>query len=188
MDEVRRNWPFLRDRRIDAYSPIVKTVAWIKVDRRIECWRMPAEWEPHEATWLAWPHERSDWPGKFAPIPWVYGDIVRRLARVERSASWWKTPQQEKRPGGFLPKCGVEMQRGGVLPLSHESKLDARLLSDLCSQSERAKWPSPNWLFNGWAKYDNWRADNDIPRRGGEAPEGAANLSRASCWKAAAST
>jgi agmatine deiminase len=43
-------------------------------------WRMPAEWEPHEATWLAWPHERTDWPGKFAPIPWVYGDIVRRLA------------------------------------------------------------------------------------------------------------
>src|ERR1700758_4616318 len=49
----------------------------------ISC-RMPAEWEPHEATWLAWPHERTDWPGKFAPIPWVYADIVRHLARVER--------------------------------------------------------------------------------------------------------
>ncbi len=47
-------------------------------------YRMPAEWEPHEATWLAWPHERTDWPGKFAPIPWVYADIVRHLARVER--------------------------------------------------------------------------------------------------------
>ena len=46
--------------------------------------RMPAEWEPHEATWLAWPHEKSDWPGKFAPIPWLYGEIVRHLARVER--------------------------------------------------------------------------------------------------------
>jgi len=33
--------------------------------------RMPAEWEPHEATWLGWPHELTDWPGKFAPIPWV---------------------------------------------------------------------------------------------------------------------
>src|ERR1700674_2336772 len=46
--------------------------------------RMPAEWEPHEATWIAWPHEASDWPGKFAPIPWLYGEIVRLLARVER--------------------------------------------------------------------------------------------------------
>src|ERR1700686_2852363 len=47
-------------------------------------YRMPAEWEPHAATWLAWPHEKTDWPGKFAPIPWVYADIVRHLSRVER--------------------------------------------------------------------------------------------------------
>src|SRR5215467_8326310 len=46
--------------------------------------RMPAEWEPHSATWLSWPHELTDWPGKFAPIPWVYAEIVRHLARVER--------------------------------------------------------------------------------------------------------
>src|SRR5229473_4972477 len=46
--------------------------------------RMPAEWEPHEATWLAWPHYRGDWPGKFDPIPWVYTEIIRNLARHER--------------------------------------------------------------------------------------------------------
>src|SRR3954451_21969336 len=46
--------------------------------------RMPAEWESHEATWLAWPHNRSDWPGRFAPIPWAYAEVVRKLARVER--------------------------------------------------------------------------------------------------------
>ena len=47
-------------------------------------YRMPAEWAPHEATWLAWPHNRSDWPGKFEPIPYVYAEIVRNLARGER--------------------------------------------------------------------------------------------------------
>src|SRR6202049_2968696 len=46
--------------------------------------RMPAEWEPHDATWLAWPHYRDDWPGKFEPIPWVYAEIIRQLARHER--------------------------------------------------------------------------------------------------------
>jgi agmatine deiminase len=46
--------------------------------------RMPAEWEPHKATWLAWPHYRGDWPGKFEPIPWVYTEIIRNLARHER--------------------------------------------------------------------------------------------------------
>jgi agmatine deiminase len=45
---------------------------------------MPAEWQPHAATWLAWPHYRGDWPGKFEPIPWVYAEIIRNLARHER--------------------------------------------------------------------------------------------------------
>src|SRR5271163_3520998 len=45
---------------------------------------MPAEWEPHAATWLAWPHNHHDWPGKFEPIPWVYAEIIRNLARHER--------------------------------------------------------------------------------------------------------
>jgi agmatine deiminase len=47
-------------------------------------YRMPAEWEPHAATWLAWPHYHEDWPGKFEPIPWVYTEIIRNLARHER--------------------------------------------------------------------------------------------------------
>src|SRR5260370_26393716 len=47
-------------------------------------YRMTAEWEPHAATWMAWPHYRGDWPGKFEPVPWVYAEIVRNLARHER--------------------------------------------------------------------------------------------------------
>ena len=46
-------------------------------------YRMPAEWEPHAATWLAWPHQRSDWPRKFSPIRWVYTEIIRALTRHE---------------------------------------------------------------------------------------------------------
>jgi agmatine deiminase len=45
---------------------------------------MPAEWEPHAGTWMAWPHYRGDWPGKFEPVPWVYAEIIRNLARHER--------------------------------------------------------------------------------------------------------
>src|SRR5580692_6111805 len=47
-------------------------------------YRMPAEWDPHDATWLAWPHNHADWPGKFDPIPWVYTEIIRNLSRHER--------------------------------------------------------------------------------------------------------
>ena len=46
--------------------------------------RWPAEWEPHRATWLAWPHHQPDWPGKFEPIPWVFAEIARVLAQTEQ--------------------------------------------------------------------------------------------------------
>src|SRR5579859_3601534 len=54
------------------------------VRRARQIFRMPAEWEPHAATWLAWPHYKLDWPGKFEPIPWVYAEIIRYLSRHER--------------------------------------------------------------------------------------------------------
>src|SRR4051812_42176439 len=59
--------------------------------------RMPAEWEPHEATWLAWPHNHSDWPGRFAPIPWVYAEIIRNLARGEAVHILVQDATEEKR-------------------------------------------------------------------------------------------
>ncbi len=66
MEEVRRNWPFLRDRRIDAYGshhePVSRVIpepgeTTAETPRQLG-FRMPAEWEPHEATWIAWPHNR----------------------------------------------------------------------------------------------------------------------------------
>src|SRR5262249_13048158 len=67
--------------------------------------RMPAEWEPHEATWISWPHEKSDWPGKFAPIPWLYGEIVRHLARVERVRILVEDDDAEQSIRKILKKC-----------------------------------------------------------------------------------
>ena len=58
---------------------------------------MPAEWAPHESTWLAWPHFRGDWPGKFEPIPWVYAEIIRHLTRHERVDLIVNNAESEKR-------------------------------------------------------------------------------------------
>jgi agmatine deiminase len=72
-------------------------------------YHMPAEWALHEATWLAWPHERTDWPGKFAPIPWVYADIVRHLARVERVRILAQDRDEERAARRILQKIGAEL-------------------------------------------------------------------------------
>jgi len=66
--------------------------------------RMPAEWEPHDATWLAWPHFRDDWPGKFEPIPWVYAEITRHLARRERVELIVNDAASEKRARKVLDR------------------------------------------------------------------------------------
>src|SRR5436309_13730693 len=69
----------------------------------------PAEWEPHAATWLAWPHYRGDWPGKFHPIPWVYAEIVRHLARHERVEIIVKDKASEQAVRKLLQTANAEL-------------------------------------------------------------------------------
>src|ERR1700719_1286631 len=69
-------------------------------------YRMPAEWEPHQATWLGWPHEVTDWPGKFATIPWAFAEIVRLLSEVERVFLLVENRAAEVRVRAILKKAG----------------------------------------------------------------------------------
>src|ERR1700749_1408850 len=71
--------------------------------------RMPAEWEMHEATWLGWPHELTDWPGKFAPIPWAFAEIVRHLSQVELVYLLVEDAAAEKRVRPILQKSGARL-------------------------------------------------------------------------------
>ena len=123
---------------------------------------MPAEWEPHEATWLAWPHERTDWPGKFAPIPWVYGDIVQRLARVEKVRILIEDAQTEKSARRVLAKCGANMN--AIEFFRHRTNRSwTRDYCPIFVRNAPGEVAMTNWIFNGWAKYDNWRDDNRVP-------------------------
>ncbi len=122
---------------------------------------MPAEWEPHEATWLAWPHEESDWPGKFDAIPWVYGEIVRRLARVERVRILAGTAELRESATAVLRQCGVEMNAVEFFDIP----TDRSWTRDFCPifVKSAGQVTVTDWNFNGWAKYDNWRRDNAVP-------------------------
>lgn len=123
--------------------------------------RMPAEWEPHEATWLAWPHERSDWPGKFAPIPWVYGEIVRHLSRVERVRILVQDAEAEGRATRVLKKSGAHMEAVEFFKI----RTDRSWTRDYCPMFVRngaGEVGILNWRFNGWAKYDNYTHDDSV--------------------------
>ena len=122
---------------------------------------MPAEWEPHEATWLAWPHEKTDWPGKFAPIPWLYGEIVRHLARVERVRILVEDRDAEERARKVLKKCHAEL--AAVEFLHHPT--NRSWTRDYCPLfvKNKSEVAISHWRFNGWAKYDDYSEDGRTP-------------------------
>src|ERR1019366_1738092 len=129
---------------------------------RRQGFRMPAEWEPHEATWLAWPHEKSDWPGKFAPIPWIYGEIVRLLTRVERVRILVDGPEGEQAVRRVLKKTHVDM---AAVDFYHHAT-DRSWTRDFCPifvKSKSGEVALTDWEFNGWAKYSNFARDNAVP-------------------------
>ena len=72
-------------------------------------YRMPAEWDRHEATWLAWPHNPEDWPGKFQTIPWIYAEIVRLLSAHEQVHLLVNNQKSEDRVRGILRRAGANL-------------------------------------------------------------------------------
>jgi agmatine deiminase len=124
--------------------------------------RMPAEWEAHEATWLAWPHETSDWPGKFAPIPWVYGEIVRYLSNVERVRVLVPSGAAQAQAERVFRKAGANLAAVEFF----RCPTDRSWTRDFCPIFVRdavGRIVITDWRFNGWAKYANWKRDNAVP-------------------------
>jgi len=124
--------------------------------------RWPAEWEPHAATWLAWPRERSDWPGKFTPIPWVYADVVRRLSSVEQVRILIADQDAEQKARRVLRKSGANLD---AIEFFHfpTNRSWTRDFCPLFVRNQHGAVALTNWLFNGWAKYHDWQRDNAVP-------------------------
>ena len=125
--------------------------------------RMPAEWETHAATWIAWPHHEPDWPGKLAPIPWVYAEIVRALSESERVEILCHNESVAENARVLLAAHGVS---GGKYRL-HMAENDRVWLRDSAPTAvirSDNKVELIDWGFNGWAKYDNYSKDANIGR------------------------
>lgn len=129
--------------------------------------RMPAEWEPHQATWLAWPHNPEDWPGKFQPIPWLYAEIVRLLAAHERVHLLVNDAASERRAQGMLRRAGANLDQVDF----HRWPTDRVWLRDsgpIFVRNAEGRVALTNWQFSAWAKYANWKLDDQIPARAAE--------------------
>ncbi|HLV87722.1 MAG TPA: agmatine deiminase family protein [Candidatus Sulfotelmatobacter sp.] len=141
-------------------------------------YRMPAEWEPHAATWLAWPHFQGDWPGKFEPIPWVYAEIIRALTRHERVELIVNDAASARRARRILeraeawsenvrfhhwPTNRVWLRDSGCIYLtSANGKSAAGTGHGEDSRERLSPQRALKFRFNAWAKYSNWRLDDKI--------------------------
>jgi agmatine deiminase len=128
---------------------------------------MPAEWEPHHATWIAWPHNREDWPGKFTPIPWVYAEIVRHLHEGERVCILVQDGRLRSRAQNVLRRVGVDLDQIDFFPFPTD-RVWSRDFGPIFVKRQRegrSELAITNWKFNGWAKYSNWKRDNAIPAK-----------------------
>jgi agmatine deiminase len=125
---------------------------------------MPAEWEPHEATWIAWPHQRGDWPGKFAPIPWVYAEIVRQLHASEEVRILINGPNGEKSARAVLEKMKLDWKRISFWHIPTD-RVWTRDSGPCFVKSSAGEIAAVGWRFNGWAKYANHKRDGRVPER-----------------------
>jgi agmatine deiminase len=122
---------------------------------------MPAEWEPHRATWIAWPHHEPDWPGKFGPIPWVYAEIARVLALNEPVEILCQSEEVRESARSTLEAHGVKQDRVRlhVVPTDRVWLRDSAAISVFNASQQVVLL---DWKFNAWAKYDNWAQDDRV--------------------------
>ena len=139
-------------------------------------YRMPAEWETHAATWLAWPHYHGDWPGKFEPIPWVYAEIIRNLAKHERVELIVNNAAAARQARKVLERAealsdNIRLHRW---PTNRVWLRDSGCIFLKCGADTPVRQTHPSninfgdtsvslkFRFNAWAKYSNWRYDEKI--------------------------
>ncbi len=122
---------------------------------------MPAEWELHEATWLGWPHHASDWPGKLPVIPWVYGEMVRKIAEGENINVLVRHQRDKLQAQNVFKKAGVDSRR--IRFVFHPTNRGWTRDTGPIFLKNRNKTAIVHCHFNGWAKYPNWKKDVHVP-------------------------
>ncbi len=126
---------------------------------------MPAEWEKHEATWLAWPHNPTDWPDKLDTIRWVYGEMVRRIAPGETIRMLVNSKKDGALARRYLDRAGADVERVEFIvhPTNRGWTRDTGPLFVRRRSGRKTETAIVHFHFNAWAKYADWKKDRRVP-------------------------
>ncbi|MCO6431623.1 MAG: agmatine deiminase family protein [Deltaproteobacteria bacterium] len=124
---------------------------------------MPAEWEPHRATWICWPHQESDWLEKFPAIRWVYAEIVRVLSKSEQVCIICHDASIRELAASTLSLCGIREETCRFyIQANDRSWLRDSGPTAVRTADGNLAWIK--WTFNAWAKYENFEFDRNVPQ------------------------
>jgi agmatine deiminase len=124
---------------------------------------MPAEWEPHAATWIAWPRFRGNWPGKFAAIGWAFAEMVRRICEGELVRIIVNDKSHEKLARSVLQRAGVPAKPVQFFRIPTDRGWTRDMGPMFVRRAEpRGKLVVADFRFNGWANYRNWQKDDRV--------------------------
>jgi agmatine deiminase len=139
------------------------------IARRAPVLRLPAEWEPHEATWISWPRNAADWPGKFAAIPWVFAEMAKAIARGELLRIIVASAAHEARARRVLGRVGVDLERVAFfrIPSDRGWTRDTGPIAVL--SGPRGEAQVVRFRFTAWARYPDWRRDDGVAPRAARA-------------------
>lgn len=123
---------------------------------------MPAEWEPHAATWLGWPHNETDWPDKLDTIRWVYGEMVRKISQGELVRILVRSRAEAKFAAGYLKRAACDLKK--VRFVIHPTNRGWTRDSGPVHVKRKKDKAVVHFHFNAWAKYDDWQKDTKVPQ------------------------
>lgn len=124
--------------------------------------RIPAEWEKHKSTILCWPHQKEDWPNKFSPITWVYIEIVKNIVPGELVRIIVQSKSDIQKVKNYLSRAHVDLKN--ITFIVKETDRGWMRDSSPAFIKVGNKVQAVKFKFNGWAKYDNWKKDQHIPK------------------------
>ncbi len=132
-------------------------------------YRMPAEWEPHEATWLSWPHKLESWPGAFDEVPGVFVQIAKQLSRSELVRINVADEAFASRVRKLLSEADIDLSRIRF----HFNPTNDAWMRDHgpiyvvnAADGGKKRRALIDWEYNAWGgKYPPFDLDNAVPSR-----------------------
>ena len=129
-------------------------------------YRMPAEWEPHAATWLAWPHNEDTWPGLLPQVQEIFLNMIRELHRYEMVHLLVNDAAAAENVSRLMRDRGIDDSSVNL----HEMRTADAWLRDsgpifLYNPELQAPLAASAWRFNAWGgKYDDLMADAGLSK------------------------